>query len=178
MVNPDDCKLTRYPAEVLAGAAKPVEEVNDDIRRIADQMIDMMLKNKGIGLAGPQAGVGLRMFVVSLDGTKENARVYINPTITPDGQLEPMEEGCLSLPGIYAKVRRYKKCAIKATGLDGKEFTEEAEGMLARVFQHECDHLEGTMIIDRIGEVAKIGLRGRLKELKKKLSENEKYLKD
>ena len=173
MVNSDDCKLTRYPAEVLAGAAKPVEEVNDNIRRIADKMIDIMLENKGIGLAGPQAGVGLRIFVVSLDGTKENAKVYINPTITPDGQLEPMEEGCLSLPGIFAKVRRYRKCTVRATGLDGREFTEQGEGMLARVFQHECDHLDGTVIIDRISEITRIGLRGRLKELRKKLSESE-----
>jgi peptide deformylase len=174
MVNPEDCRLTRYPASVLSKAAEPIANIDENIREIADKMIDIMLENKGLGLAGPQAGMPLRIFVVSLDGTKENARVYINPTIVPDAQLEPMQEGCLSLPGIFAKVRRYRKCSVKATGLDGKEFTEQAEGLLARVFQHECDHLDGALIIDRIGEVAKIGLRGRLKELKKKLPEAEK----
>jgi len=167
MVNPESCQLTRYPAPVLAGAAEPVAEIDDNIRRLAEKMIDIMLDNKGLGLAGPQAGVPLRIFVVSLDGTKENAKVYINPTITPGAQLEPMQEGCLSLPGIFTKVRRYKQCSIKATGLDGREFTEQAEDLLARVFQHECDHLNGVLIINRIGELAKIAFRARLKELKK-----------
>ena len=172
MADSDKCELTRFPAKVLAGRAKRIEKIDDNIRRIANEMIDMMLENKGVGLAGPQAGVPLRIFVVSLDGKKENAKVYINPEITPHDKLESMEEGCLSLPGIYTKVRRYSKCSIKATGLDGKEFTEEAEGLPARVFQHECDHLDGVMIIDRIGQVAKIALRGRIKELRQKLSES------
>jgi peptide deformylase len=167
MVNPEDCRLTRFPAPVLSRAAEPVAKIDDNIRRIAEKMIDIMLENKGLGLAGPQAGLPLRIFVVCLDGKRENAKVYINPTLIPDAQLVPMEEGCLSLPGIFTKVRRYKKCTIKATGLDGREFTEEAEGMLARAFQHECDHLDGVMIINRIGEVAKIAFRARLKELKK-----------
>jgi peptide deformylase len=166
-----NCQLTRFPAEVLGKRAKRIEKIDENIRRIADEMIDIMLANKGVGLAGPQAGVPLRIFVVSLDGKKENAKVYINPEITPSEKLEPLEEGCLSLPGIYTKVRRYSKCSVRATGLDGREFTEEAEGMLARAFQHECDHLDGVMIIDRIGQVAKIALRGRLKELRQRLAE-------
>lgn len=167
MVKPENCHLTRYPAPVLNKAAEPIADIDDNVRRLAAKMIDIMLENKGLGLAGPQAGVALRIFVVSLDGTKQNAKVYINPTLIPDAQLEPMQEGCLSLPGIFTKVRRHRECSVKATGLDGKEFTEQAEGLLARVFQHECDHLDGVLIIDRIGEVAKIAFRARLKELKK-----------
>ena len=166
MVEIDKCKITRYPSPVLGEPAKPVEEIDDNIRLLADKMLDIMVETKGVGLAGPQAGVPLRIFVVSVDGTKEHGKTYINPTIEPSGDLEPSEEGCLSLPGIYTKVRRYTNCKIKATGLDGKKFTEEATGLLARAFQHENDHLEGRLIVDRIGQVAKIAIRGRLKELR------------
>jgi peptide deformylase len=172
MIDVDKCGITRYPAPVLAEPAKRVDEINDNIRLLADKMLDIMVETKGVGLAGPQAGVPLRIFVVSVDGTKENGKVYINPTIEPSGELEPSEEGCLSLPGIYTKVRRYSRCKIKATGLDGKEFTEEATGLLARAFQHENDHLEGRLIVDRIGQVAKIAIRGRLKELREIYEKN------
>ena len=167
--------MTRYPASVLAKPAEPVRQIDDNIRTIADKMIDIMLENKGIGLAGPQAGIPLQIFVVSLDGTKENTKTYINPTITPSGSLEPMEEGCLSLPGICVKVRRFNKCTITATDLDGNEFTEEAEGLLARAFQHEDDHLKGMLIANRIGQVAKIAIRGKLKELKQAYEDKTKF---
>jgi peptide deformylase len=114
MVDIDKCGITRYPAPVLGEPAKPVEEINDNIRLLADKMLDIMVETKGVGLAGPQAGVPLRIFVVSVDGTKENGKAYINPTIEPSGELEPAEEGCLSLPGIYTKIRRYTRCKIKA----------------------------------------------------------------
>jgi len=164
--------ITRFPAPVLGQAAKPIEQVTDDIRRLADKMIDIMLEAKGVGLAAPQAGVDLRMFVVSTDGTKENAKVYINPEISHSGPLEATEEGCLSLPGIYAKIKRYKKCTVTATDLDGNKFTEEAEGLLARVFQHEFDHLHGMLIKDRMGRVATIAHRKRLKELEEEYEKN------
>jgi len=157
--------MTRYPTPVLAEAAEPIDEITDDIRRLAERMIDVMLETKGVGLAGPQVDVGLRIFVVSIDGTKQNAKVYINPTIETSGGLEANEEGCLSLPGIYARIKRYKQCAVTATDLDGNSFTEYGEGLLARVFQHEFDHLEGMLIKDRMGHAAKIVSRKRLKEL-------------
>ena len=166
------CSITRFPAPVLARPAKPIDQINDNIRRLAEKMIDIMLETRGVGLAGPQAGVDLQIFVVSLDGTKENAKVYINPEITPSGSLEENEEGCLSLPGIYTKIKRYKKCTVTATDLDGNEFTEEAEGLLARVFQHEFDHLQGMLIKDRMGRVAAIAHRKRLKELEKEYENN------
>jgi peptide deformylase len=166
MIDISKCHITHYPAEVLKGGVKPIEKIDDDIRALADKMKDIMVEHKGVGLAGPQAGVALAIFVVSTDGTKENAKVYINPVISPSGAAEVAEEGCLSLPGIWAKVKRYNKCMVKATDLDGKEFEEEGEGLLARAFQHETDHLEGRLIVDRIGTAARIAVRGRLKELK------------
>jgi methionyl-tRNA formyltransferase len=165
-LEPEQCRITHYPATVLGRPAQPVGSIDDNIRRLADGMIDIMLANKGIGLAGPQAGVGLRIFVVSLDGTKDSAKVYINPHLKTAGRLLTAEEGCLSLLGIHTTIRRHEKCSITATDLDGKQFTEQAEGLLARVFQHECDHLDGMLITDRIGHIAGLTVRSRLKELR------------
>jgi peptide deformylase len=174
MIDIDKCCITRFPASVLGRPAKPIEKIDDSIRALAEKMKDIMVQYKGVGLAGPQAGVGLRIFVASPDGTKENAKVYINPVITPSDKLYSAEEGCLSLPGIWGKIRRYTKCSIKAKGLDGKEFSEEAEGLLARIFQHECDHLNGTLIADKFSTVAKIGARKKLKKLREEYERQQK----
>ena len=165
MIDISKCQITHYPAPVLAERAKPVEKIDDNIRRLVDKMTDIMLENKGVGLAAPQAGVPLRLFIISLDGTRENVKVYINPTVTPDGQLGETEEGCLSVPGIYTKVRRFKRCKVTATDIDGNEFAEEAEGLYARALQHEYDHIEGMTIVNRIGRAAKIAHRKQLKKL-------------
>ncbi|NIA17411.1 MAG: peptide deformylase [Planctomycetes bacterium] len=172
MFDVEKCCITYYPEPVLAKKAEPVKEITDDIRRLAEKMIDIMVETKGVGLAGPQAGVPLRIFVASPTGSRQDARVYINPAITPSGAIESMEEGCLSLPGVYGKIRRYNKCSITATGLDGREFTEEAQGLPARIFQHEVDHLDGILVADRMGSVAKIAARRRLKELRNKYEQN------
>ena len=107
-VDIEKCRLTHFPAGVLAQRAKPVEKIDDNIRRLVDKMIDLMLKNKGVGFAAPQAGVSLRLFIISLDGSRESVRVYVNPTVVPTGELDAIDEGCLSVPGIYTKIRRYK----------------------------------------------------------------------
>lgn len=167
MINVEKCRITHYPAEVLAGRAQAIEKVDDNIRRLAEKMTDIMLENKGLGLAGPQAGVPLRIFIISLDATRENVRVYINPTVTPTSdELQPTDEGCLSVPGVYTKIRRYKKCKVTATDLDGSKFTEEAEGLYARALQHEYDHLEGLTIVNRMGQAARIAHRKQLKKLR------------
>jgi len=162
--------MTHYPAEVLAGRAKAVEEIDESIRKLVEKMTDIMIENKGVGLAGPQAGVALRIFIISLDGSREAVRAYINPTVTVIGEdLQQMDEGCLSVPGVCTKIRRYSQCSVRATGLDGKEFTEKAEGLYARALQHEYDHIEGLTIVNRMGQAAKIVHRKQLK----KLSEDE-----
>lgn len=161
----EKCRITHYPSEVLVGRAQAVEKIDDDIRRLVDKMIEIMCQHKGVGLAAPQAGVPLRLFVISLDGKKESARAYVNPTVTPSGELVTTEEGCLSVPGIYAKIRRYKECEVTATDLDGNEFTEQAEGLYARALQHEYDHIEGMTIVNRMGQTARIAHRRQLKKL-------------
>ena len=165
MIDPEKCRITHYPAEVLARKAQPVEQIDDTIRQLVEKMTDIMLKNKGVGLAAPQAGVPLRLFIISLDGTEQNVRVYINPTVTSDGTLVSYEEGCLSVPGVFTKIRRYKKCKVNATDLDGNEFNDEAEGLYARALQHEYDHIEGMTIVNRMTQTARIAHRRQLKKL-------------
>jgi peptide deformylase len=170
MVDIEKCRITHYPADVLTGRAQPVEKIDDNIRQLVQKMTDIMLGNKGVGLAAPQAGVPLRLFIISLDASREAVKVYINPTVTPipaeaGTPFDSVEEGCLSVPGIHTKIRRYKKCKVTATDLDGNEFTEEAEGLYARALQHEYDHIEGMTIADRMGSAAKIVHRRQLKKL-------------
>lgn len=167
MIDVNKCRITHYPAPVLGKRAEAVEGIDDNIRRLVEKMTEIMLDNKGVGLAAPQAGVSLRLFVISLDGTAENIRVYVNPTVTPSGDLIAFDEGCLSVPGIYTKIQRYKKCQVTATDLDGNEFTEQAEGLYSRALQHEYDHIEGMTIINRMSQVARIAHRRQLKKLAK-----------
>lgn len=165
MTDYSQCMITRYPTPVLMEKARPVEAFDDDLRVLAERMIDIMVETKGVGLAGPQAGVNLRIFVASVDGTKESAKVYVNPIIRVEGPLESIEEGCLSLPGIFGKIKRYTICTVTAQDLNGKEFTEHGEGLQARIYQHEYDHLEGRMIKDRLGAGAKLRARRKLKQM-------------
>ena len=165
-INIEKCRITRYPSEVLGKTAEPIEQIDDNVRQLVGKMTDIMLENKGIGLAAPQVGLSLRLFIISLDGTREKVRAYVNPTVTTSGELEAMDEGCLSVPGIYTKIRRYGKCEVTATNLDGEEFTEQAEGLYARALQHEYDHIQGMTIAGRMGQTAKIAHRRQLKKLK------------
>ena len=168
MIDAEKCRITRYPATVLAQPAQPIEKIDDSVRRLVEKMTDIMLDNKGIGLAGPQVGLALRMFIISLDGTRDSVRAYINPKVTPvTDEIELFEEGCLSVPRIYTKLRRYKKCRVTATDLNGKQFTEDAEGLYARALQHEYDHIEGLTVVNRMSQTARIAHRRQLKRLEK-----------
>jgi len=164
-IDVDNCGITRYPAKVLGGPAQPVEKIDEGIRRLVAKMTDIMIEQKGIGLAAPQAGVPLRLFIISLDGSRENVRVYINPTVKPEGQLVGNEEGCLSVPGIYTKIKRYSGATVTAMDLDGKLFSEQAEGLYARALQHEFDHIEGVTIVNRMPTTSRIVHRKQLKKL-------------
>lgn len=167
-IDVDKVKITHYPAGVLGKPAQPVEQIDETLHKLVEKMTEIMIHNRGIGLAAPQVGLGLRLFIISLDMSPDHVKVYLNPKVTPSGDLEEIEEGCLSVPGIYTKIRRYKKATVTATGLDGKEFTEEAEGLYARCLQHENDHIEGVTIVRRMGAAAKIAHRRQLKKLTEK----------
>ena len=149
--------------EVLREKALPIEEINDEIRELAREMLVVMKDTDGIGLAGPQVGVSKRIFVVNADDGVD--RVFINPQIIGTStEICGYEEGCLSIPGVYENVNRPERITIQAQNENGRRITMEAEGLLARVIQHEYDHLEGVLFIDRINPSRKEKIEAKFKK--------------
>ncbi len=124
-----------------------------------------MFSANGVGLAGPQVGVTVRLFVASPTLEVLDRRVYVNPRIVSAEGSQDSEEGCLSFPGITCHVKRHDKVVIRAMDPNGEPFEETSEGLAARIFQHEGDHLDGRLLVDRMGSVAKLARRQALKEL-------------
>lgn len=144
-------RITKLGEDILRQKAVPfeMEEINDDLRSFIDEMFDTMNEANGVGLAGPQAGISKRIFVVVADD--EVRRVFINPQIiSTSSELSDYDEGCLSVPGVYETVQRPAKVSVQAYNENGKLFTLDADGLLARIIQHEYDHLEGMLFIDRV----------------------------
>jgi len=138
--------------ELLRQKAKKIDKIDDEITNAAKLMLEILKQEKGVGLAGPQIGLMKRIFVVSIDGDEE--RIFINPSILETSQeTAKFEEGCLSVPGVYVDVVRSESIKIQAWNEKGKPFTMETSGFLARVIQHEYDHLEGVLFLDRIPEL-------------------------
>jgi peptide deformylase len=132
---------------VLREKARPVELFDHALERLAEDMIATMQEAPGVGLAAPQVGRPLRLIVFDVG---EGGRALANPTLYDEWGEQIGEEGCLSLPGLYYPVRRYERVAAKGFDLQGHEVTIEAQELLARVLQHEVDHLEGVLFIDRL----------------------------
>lgn len=144
--------ILRYPDKRLRDKALPVAVVDDEIRKLCDDMAETMYAAPGVGLAAPQIGVAKRIFVIDIAGADEKSelRVFINPEfVARDGETV-WEEGCLSFPGIHEEVQRAERVTVRATGLDGATFELTADGLLAIAIQHEYDHLEGTLMVDRV----------------------------
>jgi len=144
--------ILRYGAGVLHAPAEPVGEITSDIRQLVDDMIQTMYAAPGIGLAATQVGVGLRIFVcdVSAGRSSTDLLTFINPEFVERDGMQLEEEGCLSIPGFNATVARPSRAVVKGLNLDGESHTVEGVGLLARCFQHEMDHLEGTLFVDRL----------------------------
>lgn len=141
-------KIYTLGDEVLRKKAEPVAEVNDEIRKLINGMYEAMEDAEGVGLAGPQVGRSLRLFVAKADD--DIRRAFINPQIIATSEeLGDYDEGCLSLPKVYETIRRPVRVTIQALNENGKPFTMEADGLLARIIQHEMDHLNGILFIDR-----------------------------
>jgi len=137
--------------ELLRQKAEKIKKIDENIANLAKNMLEILVRDKGVGLAGPQLGIMKRIFVVHAQGDEE--RVFINPSILETSlKTGKFEEGCLSIPGIYADVIRSEAVKIQAWNEKGRPFTLEANGILARVIQHEYDHLEGILFLDRIPE--------------------------
>lgn len=142
-------QIRQYPDPVLRMRAHEVEEFDDDLRQLAERMTALMGGAAGVGLAANQVGVLRRMFVFQ-STVEEEPRAMVNPEIVErSDDIEPDDEGCLSMQGVLVPVERNLRVTIEARDLDGEEVRLELEGMSARVVQHELDHLDGTLIIDR-----------------------------
>ncbi len=149
-------KIYKLGEEVLRQKCEAVkaEEINDEFRALIKEMFLTMDEANGVGLAAPQVGIAKRFFVAMSDDDVE--RVFINPVITKtSSELSEYEEGCLSIPGVYETIVRPKAVTISALDINGKPFTLDAEGLLARIVQHESDHLDGILYIDRGDEAFK-----------------------
>jgi peptide deformylase len=156
-------KVRRYGDPVLRRRARPVEAVTPEIRTLVDDMVDTMYDEVGIGLAAPQVGASLRLMVVG-DEEGRGAQALVNPTITAQGGSITAEEGCLSLPGIFARVARAEWVTLQAEDLEGAPVSLTARGLRARVFQHEIDHLDGVLFIDRLEPVIRDRIKRRIKK--------------
>jgi len=156
-------KVRRYGDPVLRRRATAVETVTSDVRRLVDDMIDTMYDEVGVGLAAPQVGASVRLLVVG-DEEGRGAQALVNPAITAQGGTVTAEEGCLSLPGIFAQVTRSEWVTLEAQDLDGRPIAITARGLRARVFQHEIDHLDGVLFIDRLEPVVRDRIKRRIKK--------------
>lgn len=145
-------EIVLYGDKVLETRAEPVTAFDDELATLVSEMFDAMHKGDGIGLAAPQVGISKRIFVVHIEGDRR--RVFVNPEIIETSQdLVEYEEGCLSFPGLYFTVTRPASVKIQAFTEKGKPFTLDADGLLARVVQHEYDHLDGKLFIDRVSSL-------------------------
>lgn len=163
-------RIYKYGEEILRRKMKPVDPAQiRKLRTIIDDMFETMDKAQGVGLAANQVGLDMRLAVISIpignDGDFQDV-VLINPVIVQkEGEMHE-EEGCLSFPGIYAKVKRYKKITVHTFNERGMPVEIKAEGLLAKAIQHEMDHLDGICFIDKVSPIAKIKIRGQLSKLR------------
>lgn len=146
--------IVTYPEEVLRERSNPVENIDDEIVKLADKMTEAMFREEGIGLAAPQVGVLKRLIVVNLE---DDFHIVVNPEIvSTNEETESAAEGCLSIPGPEADVERSTMVEVRGYDLDGNEIELTREGLTARVFLHEVDHLNGTLFIDHLSETARL----------------------
>ena len=159
--------ILRYGAHVLHAPAGAVVEITPEVQHIVDDMIQTMYAAPGIGLAAPQVGVPLRIFVadISVGRNPADLLTFINPTFVERDGMQLEEEGCLSVPGFNATVARPSRAVLKGLDRDGREQTIEATGLLARCFQHEMDHLDGTLFVDRLRGLQKDLIVRKIKKL-------------
>ena len=168
-------KVRTYPDPVLAAKAAPVTEITDEIRTLAADMIETMYADKGIGLAAPQVGESIRLITVDLSGPdkREDPHVFVNPVLTNlEGEVES-EEGCLSVVGYRTTVTRAERLHLSATDLDGNPVEMDADDLMAICLQHEVDHLNGILFIDKISKLKRTLYERKLKKWLKEKKEKD-----
>ena len=166
--NLGELEILRYGNPLLVAPCALVEEFAEYLAALTERMFELMFQAKGVGLAAPQMGLSVRLFVACPSPDPADRRVYANPVVTAAAGWQEEEEGCLSLPGIASKIKRRASVTLRALDLAGKPFEQTGEGLLARIFQHEIDHLDGVLLVDRMGSLARMAHRRALKELLKR----------
>jgi len=156
--------ILHYPDPRLHKIAKPVAEVNDEIRKLARDMADTMYAAPGVGLAATQVDVHQQVIVIDISETHDDLLVLINPELLESRGTSECEEGCLSVPGIFELVSRAEWIRVRALGLDGKPFTREATGLLAVCIQHEMDHLKGKVFVEYLSRLKQTRILAKLKK--------------
>lgn len=171
-----EIKLFPEHSDVLTTECEPVEEVDEEIRQLADDLIETMYDAPGVGLAAPQIGVTKRITVIDPSDPDDppNPTVLINPEILERKGEVTWEEGCLSFPGLYGDVERSEWVRVRATNKDGEEYEIEGEGLLAVVLQHEIDHLDGVLFLERMSPLKRRMARKEYKKIRAKLAEKKK----
>lgn len=165
-LDPEGLRLVLYPDPGLKQRCVRVPAVDDRVRACVDRMFELMREAEGVGLAAPQVGLPLRLFVANWTGEPGDDHAYINPELFDPGRRSAAEEeGCLSLPNVRVEVDRPKKIRIRALDRNGAGFEDSGDGLKARVWQHEFDHLEGRLITDRMSEVDRLANRAALAAL-------------
>lgn len=166
-------RIVKYPHPTLRHKSKPLRRVDGELRSIVAQMFDIMYSNRGIGLAANQVDLPYRLFVINVTGDSAQAdqeHVFINPEITlRSGGMAEDEEGCLSFPELYAQVKRPERCTVVAYNLAGQEVKYELKGLFARAVQHEFDHLDGVLFVDRLTPSGLLSVRESLADLEREL---------
>jgi peptide deformylase len=159
--------IRKYPDPVLREKAGAVGEIDGEVRRIISDMVETLYAAKGVGLAAPQVGVSIRLIVIDMglaEGEEKSPLVLINPEIIGSEGSVSGEEGCLSLPDFTVDVSRAEKVVVRGLDGEGRKLTVRAEGLLARVLQHEADHLDGTLLLDKAGFLSREFYKKRIKK--------------
>jgi peptide deformylase len=162
--------ILEYPDPRLRKTAEPVLIVDDAVRRLADDMLETMYAAKGVGLAATQLDVHRRVLVIDVSDERNQPVILINPELLAAEGRAPVEEGCLSLPGIYDKLQRATHIRVRALSRDGEPFELDADGLLAVCIQHEMDHLDGKLFVDYLSELKRQLIRRRLEKERKQRS--------
>jgi peptide deformylase len=160
-------EIIHYPHPTLRYVSRPLKRVDAELKSMVEEMFDLMYEHEGIGLAANQVDLPYRLFVCNPSGDPDNKEaecVFINPVILKGSGQHEREEGCLSIPGVYGPVIRKEKIAVQAYNLAGEEISGELDGLFARVVQHETDHLDGRLFIDRLTPTQLADLAGELEE--------------
>ncbi len=157
-------QVLKYPDERLRTVAQEVKEVTPEVTQICDNMIETMYQSQGVGLASTQVDVIERIFVADCSEEQNEPLVFINPVITEKRGERVHEEGCLSFPGIYAKVERADEVSVTALDKNGETFTMDADGLMAICIQHELDHLNGKLFVDYLSPLKRQMIRKKLEK--------------